>query len=138
MRRPRAWTLRGRLVHLRLLVRFYQAYRQGAAGAVVEPGTAARADVADVLAEAEALLAVGAPARRHAQRDLLRFPAGAGAGDPFHGERQRPGRSTVVTERAGSASPAGSGSAPIADSILAAEAAETFPSHISPDPGFHR
>jgi len=31
------------LVRLRLLVRFYQAYRRGAAGAVVEPGTAARA-----------------------------------------------------------------------------------------------
>jgi Thiamine-binding protein len=29
MRRPRAWTLRGRLVRLRLLVRSYQAYRRG-------------------------------------------------------------------------------------------------------------
>jgi hypothetical protein len=35
-----------------------------------------------------------------------------------HDQRQRSLRSTVVTDRAGSASPAGSGSAPIADSAL--------------------
>lgn len=48
------------MVRRRLLVRFYEAYGWGAAGAVVETGAAARADVGDVLAEAEALLAVRA------------------------------------------------------------------------------
>jgi hypothetical protein len=50
------------LVRLRLLVCLHESYRWGAAGAVVEPGAAARADVGDVLAEAGALLAVRAAA----------------------------------------------------------------------------